>query len=102
MCQEKKPRVHSECIKAWADGATIQCSPDNGDSWIDVTDPSWSVHLLYRVKPAKKSLGQIAFGGRNQSENLARVYNNFDAAEKRYWDEVGEAFMRKLKEEGYI
>ena len=47
-----KPHKHSELIKAWADGAEIQIKNSFGD-WV-ATDPLWSEHYEYRIKPAEK------------------------------------------------
>jgi hypothetical protein len=49
MTQTKKPHVHAELIKAWADGANIQIC--QMDSWYDVSTPSWDSGLIYRTKP---------------------------------------------------
>ncbi len=52
----KTPHVHAAVIKAWADGATIQVSFDNGASWHDVItfSPNWFSENAYRVKPEPK------------------------------------------------
>lgn len=44
--------IHSEVIKAWADGAAIQVANLSGD-WQDVFDPIWKDVLNYRVKPTE-------------------------------------------------
>lgn len=49
MTQEKKPHVHAELIKAWADGAEIQ--DWKGSFWQDCQYPTWNVFHLYRIKP---------------------------------------------------
>ena len=53
---EKVPHVHAECIKAWADGAKIECSAILVDNWgeIGTEFPLWSPQLRYRVKPETK------------------------------------------------
>lgn len=53
MCtEERKPRPHAAIIKAWADGAIIQCRSGDG-KWIDVRNnlPTWAEREVYRVKP---------------------------------------------------
>lgn len=40
---------HSELIKAWADGATVQVRLDN--HWEDTECPIWHPDSEYRVKP---------------------------------------------------
>lgn len=47
-----KPHKHAELIKAWADGAEIQIKNSFGD-WV-ATDPLWSEHYEYRIKPKAK------------------------------------------------
>jgi hypothetical protein len=46
---------HSEVIKAWADGATIQYQKYEG-CWFDVCNnaPHWAEESTYRVKPEPK------------------------------------------------
>lgn len=46
-----KKHKHCDVIKAWADGETIQLKGNEPEVWKDVTNPSWSVYLEYRVKP---------------------------------------------------
>lgn len=46
---------HSEIIKAWADGATIQYNAGDG-MWVDSTEnnPAWRIESEYRIKPEPK------------------------------------------------
>lgn len=47
-----KPHKHAELIKAWADGAQIQCrSGGNFGDWMDTINPHWNHDTHYRVKP---------------------------------------------------
>lgn len=48
---EKKPHVHAELIKAWADGAVIQAYDPVKGTWIKIRNPEWHGHIKYRVKP---------------------------------------------------
>lgn len=52
--------VHAELIKAWADGAEVEFRYQSG-LWKATAAPSWDPFLEYRIKPAPKSLGQIAY-----------------------------------------
>jgi hypothetical protein len=47
----KKPHVHAEVIKAWADGAEIEFRQEECHMWKKVDYPTWNVHNQYRVKP---------------------------------------------------
>lgn len=48
-----KPHVHAELIKAWADGAEIECRNKNfQDSWSPLTEGCWDREFLeFRIKP---------------------------------------------------
>ncbi len=49
--QKPTPHIHSEIIKAWADGAVIQYWDGNSNKWITAPNPLWGVGNIYRVKP---------------------------------------------------
>lgn len=49
-----KPHKHAEVIKAWADGAEIECWDRDFPEWIDSPFPNWCSYLEYRVKPQPK------------------------------------------------
>ena len=54
-----KPHKHAELIKAWADGATIERKwgnyvENNEPCWFVDDDPSWMIHVEYRIKPEPK------------------------------------------------
>ena len=51
--ETKKPHVHAELIKAWADGAIIQRKLTNND-WLDIDNPGWVLGVEYRIKPEVK------------------------------------------------
>lgn len=52
-----KPHKHAELIKAWADGAIIQCYDEFHGVWKDRggpggnVQPRWIESLDYRIKP---------------------------------------------------
>ena len=45
-----KPHVHAELIKAWADGAEIECYGPHSGKWETVGTPAWGVNVSYRIK----------------------------------------------------
>jgi hypothetical protein len=53
MTTERKPHVHAEVIKAWADGVEVQHWSEAREKWVDVFDPFWFPNEKYRVKPAR-------------------------------------------------
>lgn len=52
---EPKPHKHAALIKAWADGATIECR-HRGGPWFVVKNPMWTgwEGAEYRIKPEPK------------------------------------------------
>lgn len=51
MTNAKKPHVHAEVIKAWADGAEIEWRCEDTHNWTSTDKPSWNKYTQYRVKP---------------------------------------------------
>lgn len=51
-----KPHKHAELIKAWADGAEIECLDEHSGVWAAPGGeaPSWYKNLKYRIKPEEK------------------------------------------------
>jgi hypothetical protein len=47
-----KPHKHAELIKAWADGAEIECRDCR--VWYHAKDPRWQEDMEYRIKPESK------------------------------------------------
>ena len=45
---------HAELIKAWADGAEIECYCRFTSRWFYKPNPNWSESLEYRIKPKPK------------------------------------------------
>lgn len=45
---------HAELIKAWADGAEIECRQGSSTTWVTVESPTWSIHGTYRIKTEPK------------------------------------------------
>ena len=50
----KKPHIHAELIKAWADGSQIQWFSEGQQKWFDVASPAWELNYKYRIKPETK------------------------------------------------
>jgi hypothetical protein len=47
-----KPHKHAELIKAWADGAEIECRDCR--VWYHAKDPRWQEDMEYRIKRETK------------------------------------------------
>ena len=50
----KTPHKHAELIKAWADGAEIECKQIEDGNWLSVSQPAWDKASEYRIKPEPK------------------------------------------------
>lgn len=48
---KRTPHVHAAIIKAWADGAEIECFHKVKSTWMAVGGPIWLTDNEYRVKP---------------------------------------------------
>ena len=45
-----KPHKHADLIKAWADGAQIECKNSQTENeWLRVINPNWDERYEYRV-----------------------------------------------------
>ena len=53
VCPTNPPHKHAELIKAWADGADIQCK--SVGSWYNILAPHWGNGVEYRIKPTKSA-----------------------------------------------
>ena len=53
QCRKPVQHKHAALIKAWADGAKIQCAYAMC-RWYDTLNPTWDVHHNYRIKPEPK------------------------------------------------
>jgi len=45
-----RPHIHAEMIKAWADGAQIECQSADG-RWVTLPTLAWDALSKYRIKP---------------------------------------------------
>ena len=75
----KKPRKHSELIKAWADGAEIELYEPGTGKWIHISGtPSWWKDANYRIKTTRELVCQINSDGEiisDDSGNLSLTFN---------------------------
>lgn len=81
---EKKPHVHAELIKAWADGAEIQVKFYGDEAWVDTLYPFWCVDHKYRVKPEPKKYrvalfksGELGTTNSKETEDYWESHKNF-------------------------
>lgn len=85
---------HYECIVAWAEGKKIQYKA-GGSPWLnlDYKFPSWLDDIEYRIKPEKKSDGQLIY------ESICGLSWEDRAKEtKLYYEEVAKTFLLTRQE----
>ena len=65
-----KPHKHAELIKAWADGAEIECKGLVTEGWYLDTCPTWNEVRQYRIKPEPKpdSVGYLLNWGNSKAQ----------------------------------
>ena len=84
-----KPHKHADLIKAWADGAEIQCHCEDY-GWIDTSYPEWWEFNNYRIKPKEQKKLNIPW---------ELIKPEFTQAAM---DENGEVFVFTQKEISFI
>lgn len=47
---EPHARPHADLIKAWADGAEIECWYPSEQIWLERPSPAWCPEYVYRIK----------------------------------------------------
>ena len=82
-----KPHEHAKEIKAWADGAEIECYCRFTGKWFYQPSPIWTTSFEYRVKPIEKwtpeyTLVASEYLGDNPSYS---DYNDISADVRNYW-----------------
>lgn len=70
MTNTKKPHVHAEVIKAWADGAEIEYRHEDCHMWRVADNPTWNLYNRYRVKPEPVVKYHGILQGVNGYENM--------------------------------
>jgi hypothetical protein len=101
-----KPRRHAHLIKAWADGAEIEYLDGFGD-WQLKSYPSWSPHVVYRVKP-NTYISSSSNTNLEDYEEYSKIENNRKFEENEYEEifrryPVGSMFYYSARKHyGYI
>ena len=79
MTPERKPHVHADLIKAWADGHKIQCRSVVSGDWVDLADHvlRWVKTAEYRIKPEPKTWYQVVCRARSSGDvyTFDRLFN---------------------------
>lgn len=92
----KKPHVHAEMIKAWADGADIEYQAVSGE-WFHINSPAWYANDIYRIK-LKKTPGQLLY------EVFVVGRSNWEAQTDPVWrgeyEQWAKDFIKGMKEHG--
>ena len=77
------PRKHAELIKAWADGAEIQCYHYHTGLqmwvWLDDPNPTWADDEIYRRKPVPEAdyflNGEVEFLSRQDTVSVRVLFD---------------------------
>ena len=76
---QQKPRMHSELIKAWADGADIEWYDRGTEKWTHISGPpSWWKDDKYRIMTTRELVCHINSDGEiisDGSGNLSLTFN---------------------------
>jgi len=99
------PHKHAEVIKAWADGATIQCRPTSlaAAAWETFCNgfvPRWDENMEYRVKPEPKSPGQLMYESWLGAGFLS--WEDTSRSNKEVYELAANKFIDVLKQEGCL
>ena len=65
MKEEKKPHVHAELIKKWADDPSIQLQIKHFGGWVDLNYNDrydWCKDFKYRIKPKTEKVDTLGIG----------------------------------------
>jgi hypothetical protein len=76
---QKRPRKHSELIKAWADGADVEWYDPGTKKWTPISGPPWREDAEYRIKTTREFVCHINSDGEIisfDSGNLSLTFNN--------------------------
>ena len=76
---QKTPRMHSELIKAWADGADVEWYDPGTKKWTPISGPTWREDAEYRIKTTTEFVCHINSDGEIisfDSGNLSLTFNN--------------------------
>lgn len=76
----KTPHKHAELIKAWADGAEIECWSEFHSKWIYAPCPNWHESSKYRIKPEPKTdifsfVGATSILGWNKNQTIKITFD---------------------------
>ena len=83
---------HKE-IKAWADGAEIECFSEAKSLWMPCRFPEWEEELYYRIAPSQPKEPQYLYVYYDQKgQQLLRTFLGMNA---------GETYIGKIKLEEY-
>ena len=74
---QQKPRMHSELIKAWADGADIELYYPGTKKWIPISVPRWWETSIYRIKTTRELVCHINSDGGNHLGWFRKPFPHF-------------------------
>lgn len=96
------PKQHCAVIKAWADGHLIEWRQGPKGEWHEAVSPSWNPIVQYRVKPEKKTIGQLFYEVWYKSSLITNPSLWRDCSFKKDWEERAIDFLAMLKENNHV
>lgn len=91
----KQPHKHAECIKAWADGAEIECCYDSTHEWATINNPHWWPYAEYRIKPQPVIVKKYTFYDR--IEKFVTTNDNLNIMAPQIWYDDPSNNMKMLE-----
>jgi hypothetical protein len=85
MCIKNKPHKWAKEIKAWADGAEIECREYDTEhgTWKSILNPNWTnIFYEYRIKPSTIDVYQYLYYSGNRWNITYEYYPNMEEAKK--------------------
>ena len=82
-----QPHKWAKEIKAWADGAEIECKQFPSGNWFIIENPNWNSDTEYRIKPQPKEpqyLYVYQMGGKMELAPIKRDTLNFVCGDREY------------------
>lgn len=97
----KTPHKHAELIKAWADGAEIEWRRHPHGEWLHLSSPNWLEDDFYRIKPVKKSPGQMLYEARETQYpvGMRKPWETCSDGGQDFWEQTATEFLKAMREQ---
>lgn len=96
------PHKHAALIKAWADGAVIEYYSPSRGGWFICTStftPEWDPAVNYRIKPEKKSPGEVLNEAFGHLRGNPGDWKAFTPSLQAWYEKAAQNFLTTMKEQ---